>query len=271
MRVLFLGNNRVGWEVIRWLRSREEQIVGVVLHPKDRRQYGEEILDAAGLEPQHVFEADHLRSSDALERIRALEPDIAISAFFGYILQRDLLEMMPQGAVNLHAAFLPYNRGTYPNVWSIVEGAPAGVTLHYMDEGTDTGDIIARKEVPVEPVDTGESLYRKLEAACMDLFREAWPLVRAGRTPRTPQREDEGTAHRRRDVERIDAIDLDGRYTARELIDVIRARTFPPHRGAYFEEDGRRVYLRLQLSYEDELDREGQAGGSDDGGPQAGG
>lgn len=271
MRILFLGNNRAGWEVIRWLRARDEQVVGVVVHPKGQRKYGQEIIDAAGLEPDRVFEADHLRSPDALDRIRALEPDIAISVFFGYILRRDLLEMMPRGAVNLHAAFLPHNRGAYPNVWSIVEGAPAGATLHYMDEGTDTGDIIARKEVLVEPVDTGESLYRKLEVACVDLFREAWPLVRAGEAPRIPQGADEGTTHRRRDVERLDAIDLDERYTARELIDVIRARTFPPHRGAYFEKDGRRVYLRLQLSYEDELDREDQAGGSDDDGRQAGG
>ena len=115
----------------------------------------------------------------------------------------------------------------------------------------DTGDIIARRQVEVEPVDTGESLYRKLEKACVDLFQESWPDIRSGRAPRTPQPR-EGTCHRTRDVERIDAIDLYRESPARELIDVLRARSFPPYTGAYFEEGGRRVYLRLDLFYEDQ-------------------
>jgi methionyl-tRNA formyltransferase len=132
-------------------------------------------------------------------------------------------------------------------VWSIIEGTPAGVTLHYVDAGIDTGDIIARHEVAVDAVDTGETLYRKLERAAVTLFRENWPAIRAGRIERTAQN-DEGASHRTRDVETIDRIDLDRTYTGRELINLLRARTFPPHRGAYIEVDGQRVYLELSLS-----------------------
>jgi len=102
--------------------------------------------------------------------------------------------------------------------------------------------------VEVEPIDTGETLYRKLEGACLDLFREYWPRIRGGHAPRSAQ-ESGGSYHRTRDVERIDAIDLDRQYRARDLIDLLRARTFPPYPGAYFEEGGRRVYLRLELSF----------------------
>ena len=252
MRILFLGNNWVGWQVLQWLREQNEQIVGLVVHPSHKRKYGDEIMNSAQVSPAHIFDGSQLRQPEVLQAIEALRPDIGLSVLFGYILRPEFLDLFPAGVVNLHPAYLPYNPGAYPNVWSIVERTPAGVTLHYIDAGVDTGDIIAQRQVPIEPVDTGETLYRKLERACVELFKETWPLIRSGRAPRIPQDREEGTYHRTCDVERIDPIDLDRTYTARELIDVIRARTFPPYPGAYFIHQGRKVYLRLQLLYEEQ-------------------
>jgi methionyl-tRNA formyltransferase len=258
MRTLFLGNNWVGWQVLRWLREQNEQIVGLVVHPLHKRKYGNEIIRSAQVSPAHIFDGSQLRQPEILEAIKALHPDVGLSVLFDYILRPEFLELFPAGVVNLHPSYLPYNRGQYPNVWSIVERTPAGVTLHYIDAGVDTGDVIARRRVPIEPIDTGETLYRKLEQVCVELFKETWPLIRSGRAPRTPQGEEEGTYHRTQDVEKIDHIDLDRTYTARELVNVIRARTFPPYPGAYFVHQGRKVYLRLQLLYEEQLNEGGE-------------
>ena len=132
------------------------------------------------------------------------------------------------------------------------------MTLHYIDAGVDTGDLIAQQEIPIEPVDTGATLYHKLERACVALFKETWPLIRSSQALRVPQRSGEGTFHLTQDIEQIDHIDLNRTYTGRELIDIIRARTFPPYRGAYFVHEGCKVYLRLQLLYEDQLNRGGE-------------
>ena len=253
MRILFLGNNWVGWQVVHWLQEQNEQVVGLVVHPPHKRKYGDEIIRSAQVSPAHIFDGSHLRQPEVLRTIKALRPDIGLSVLFGYILRPEFLDLFPAGVINLHPAYLPYNRGAYPNVWSIVERTPAGVTLHYVDAGVDTGDIIAQQQVPIEPVDTGEMLYRKLEQACVELLKKTWPLIRSRRALRIRQGKNEGTYHRTRDVERIDHIDLDRKYTARELIDVIRARTFPPYPGAYFIHEGRKVYLRLQLLYEEQL------------------
>ncbi len=253
MRILFLGNNWVGWQAVHWLREQDEQIVGLVAHPPHERKYGDEIIHSAQVGPEYIFDGSQVRQPQVLEAIKALQPDIALSVLFGYILRPEFLDLFPVGVVNLHPAYLPYNRGANPNIWSIVERTPAGVTLHYIDAGVDTGDIIARQQVPIELVDTGETLYRKLERACVELFKKTWPLIRSGRAPRIAQGKPEGTFHRTRDVERIDHIDPEGTYTARELIDVIRARTFPPYSGAYLMDQGRRVYLRLHLLYEEQL------------------
>ena len=253
MRVLFLGNNWVGWQVARWLEEQGEEIVGLVIHPPQKRRYGEEIIDSVKVDQTSIFDGAKLRQTQTLDAIKELQPDIGVSAFFGYILHPECLGLMPAGCVNIHPALLPYNRGAYPNVWSIVEGTPVGATLHYMDAGVDTGDITAQRQVPVEPTDTGGSLYHKSEQLCVDLFKENWHQVRSGQAPRIQQRDMPGTYHRTRDVDRIDEIQIDRTYTARELIDVIRARTFPPYAGAYFLHEGRKVHLRLQLLYEDQL------------------
>ena len=252
MRILFLGNNWVGWQVVRWLCEQNEQIVGLVVHPPHKRKYGDEIIRSAQVSPEYIFDGSQLCQPDVLEAIKALRPHVGLSVLFGYILRPEFLDLFPAGVLNLHPAYLPYNRGAYPNVWSIVERTPAGVTLHYIDAGVDTGDIIAQRQVPVEFVDTGETLYRRLEEACVELFKDTWPLIRSGRATRVSQDEREGTYHCTRDVERIDAIDLDHTYTARELIDIIRARTFPPYPGTYLMHEGRKIYLRLQLLYEEQ-------------------
>ena len=253
MKVLFLGNNRVGWQILRWLREQDENIVGLVLHPPAERQFGDETIRAAKVSSDCIFDGSRLHEPDTLARIQALGADVALSVFFTYILRPAFLDSFPAGTINLHPSYLPYNRGRHPNIWSIVDGTPAGATLHYVDAGVDTGDIIARRREHVDPVDTGESLYRKLELACVTLFKETWPLIREGRAPRVPQSPNEGTLHRARDADRTAAIDLDRTYTARSLIDSIRARTFPPYAGSFFVHEGRKVYLRLQMFYEEQL------------------
>ena len=255
LRIVFLGNNWLAWKILIWLREQGEQIVGLVLHPTEKQKFVQEILHGGGLDPRHVFDGSKLGESDALRAIGELRPEIAISVLFGYILKPGFLDLMPKGCINIHPAYQPYNRGAYTNVWSIVDQTPAGVTIHYVDEGVDTGDIIAQRRVEVEPTDTGESLYRKLEFAAIECFKETWPLIRSGKESRISQDKSAGTYHRIQDVDQIDEIDLNRNYTARELIDIIRARTFPPYPGAYFRRDGKKVYLRLQLLYENQLDR----------------
>lgn len=256
MRVLVLGNNWVAWQVIRCLKELGEEIVGLVLHPPQQCKYGEEIKSASGLDSADIFKAEELRQPETIRSIRERRADLALSLLFDYILLPELIESFPEGVINLHPAYLPFNRGQYPNVWSIVEGTPSGVTLHYMDAGIDTGEIIAQREVSVDEWDTGESLYRKLEQASVRLFEETWPLIRSGRAKRVRQAPEAGTYHRTRDVEKIDEIDMGRAYGARELINIIRARTFPPYTGAYFRSQGRKVYLRLELIPEEDLKHE---------------
>jgi methionyl-tRNA formyltransferase len=246
MTYAFLGNGRVALEILRWLADRRELPVALVVHPDHCARDRSQIIDAAGLAPPHVREASALDDDSGVAWLRSYRVDWLVSVYFGFILSPRALDAARMGAVNLHPALLPYNRGAHPNVWSIVDRTPAGVTLHYLDSGVDTGDIAAQRAVRTSPADTAATLYRRLEDAAVDLFQECWPRLQAGTLPRMPQNGG-ATRHRTADLSRLDRIDPNAVYRASDLIDILRARTFPPYPGAYLDLGDRRVYIRLEL------------------------
>ena len=258
MRILYMGNNWLGLEILRWLKDQGENIVGLVLHPAEHQKFKQEIIQTVEIDRSCIFDASRLRKPNVYEAVKALEPDIGLSILLGYILKPRFIDLFPAGCINLHPALLPFNRGGYPNVWSIIEGTPSGATLHYIDSGIDTGDIIAQQEVSSEPIDTGKTLYWKLMKASKNLFMKTWPQIKSGKVRVSEKKREQGTYHIDKDVERIDHIDLESTYIARELINILRARTFAPYPGAYFVHEGQKVHLRLQLIYEEDLENLGK-------------
>jgi N-acetylneuraminate synthase len=261
MRIFCLCNNWLGWRVLKWLNQQQDQIVGVAVHPETRANKGLEIRSETTSSNCVLIDGSRLKEPAVLEQVRKLEADIAVSILFGYVLSAEFVEIFPQGCINLHPALLPHNRGAHPNVWSIVSKTPAGVTLHYIDAGIDTGDVIAQKDVPVLATDTGASLYRRLEMEGLELFKNHWAAIRAGRCARNPQAAGVGSGHRARDLQMIDEIDPQRMYRAEDLINLIRARTFAPYPGAYFLHGDKKIYLRLDLQSSEEDDREQDLGG----------
>lgn len=110
--------------------------------------------------------------------------DLTVSYTYRYILERDILSALNQNVVNIHNSYLPWNRGADPNIWSIAEDTPRGVTIHYMDTGLDKGSIIAQKLVGKKEGETLRSSYEELDKAAKELFREAfafykdWPQMK---------------------------------------------------------------------------------------------
>ena len=107
MRILLFANNWVGWQVARWLKERGDNLVGLVIHPPHKRQYGEEILKSVGLPENRIFDGSQLRQADTFQAIKNLQADIGLSIFFGYILLTDFFQLFPAGVVNLHPSYLP--------------------------------------------------------------------------------------------------------------------------------------------------------------------
>lgn len=125
--------------------------------------------------------------------------DFLISYGCRFIIRNDVLSLLPDRAINLHISFLPWNRGADPNLWSFLEDTPKGVTIHYLDEGLDTGDIISQVELHFnEETETLATTYEALSNEIVRLFKETWPGVAVGKCPRIPQPAG-GSCHRTAD------------------------------------------------------------------------
>jgi len=249
MRIVYFANGPVALEILGFLQVAGNQVVGLVLHDAGARM-ADEIRAASGLADTAVFAASQLRDPQTIAAIDALGPDIGFSALFAHILKPNVLALFPRGVLNVHPGYLPFNRGRNAQIWAIVEHTPVGATLHYMDEGVDTGAIVARVQVAIDATDTGASLRVKLERACVEVTRSGWPAVVAG-TPPTPQSLSDGTAHKVRDLDAIARIDPDATVRAGDLIDLLRALSSPPQaNGAYVEIDGHKIRLSISLDFE---------------------
>lgn len=132
------------------------------------------------LQPEHVI--------DALEEIKNLQPDLIITCAYGQILPYDLLQIPKLGCINVHASLLPKYRGGAPIHRAIMNGATeTGVTIMYMSEGMDEGDIISQKSIPIEHEDTASTLHDKLSILGRDLLLETLPSIIDGTNSRTKQ------------------------------------------------------------------------------------
>ncbi len=122
-----------------------------------------------------------------LDWLELQKAEFLISYGYRYILKKEVLDRFSGAAINLHISYLPWNRGADPNFWSIIENSPKGVTIHYLDAGIDTGDIIAQKEVAFGRNETLKSSYELLKRELENLFMVEWPKIRRGTNGRTPQ------------------------------------------------------------------------------------
>ena len=250
MRTILFLDNWAGWRVAQWLGYRGEESIALVLHPESDSHFRDDILVATRLITPRIFTADQLHDPQILAQLRELRPDLGICASFGHILKPELIDIFPRGIINLHPAFLPNNRGTHSHVWPIIDGSPAGATIHYIDPGISTGDIISQRRFPVDLTETGASLHEKITRGLVELFKDTWPQLKAGTSTRTPQDHSKATHHTTDDLAAISEIHLDRKFRAGDLLNRLRALTFPPFPGAYISQEGIRTYLRVNFTQE---------------------
>ena len=130
--------------------------------------------------------------------VRERHIDWIISYGYRHILRKDILSLLPERILNLHISFLPYNRGADPNFWSFVEQTPKGVSIHYIDEGIDTGDVLIRKEMTFSHQETLRTTYEQLQKAIEELFMKHWQDIKKQKIHPIKQIEP-GTYHKKND------------------------------------------------------------------------
>ena len=171
MRVIFMGTPDFSVGTLEALVQAGHEVVLAVTQPDKPKGRGGKMqytpVKEKALEYDiPVFQPVKVREKSCVEKLDSYKADVMVVVAFGQILPREILELTPYGCINVHASLLPKYRGAAPIQWSIIDGETVtGVTTMQMDEGLDTGDILLKTEVPLEPDETGGSLHDKLSAA----------------------------------------------------------------------------------------------------------
>ena len=194
MRVLFIGTGEIGLPVLRWLmESRQDRLVGVVTQPdkpvgREQRIEAPPVKAALGSSDAPVLQPKRIKSDEAIAEIRALAPDAIVVMAYGQILPRPVLEIPQFACLNLHASLLPRHRGAAPIQSAIVAGdRETGISVMYMDEGLDTGDVLLQKRIEIAPDETGGSLHDRLAELAPAALSVALAQLGNGTAPRVPQ------------------------------------------------------------------------------------
>jgi len=182
-----------------------------------------------------------------IDQLKTYRVELGILAWWPRIIREPLLSSLPVGFINTHPSLLPFNRGKHYNFWALVEQAPFGASIHFVDDGIDTGDVIAQLPIAYNWTDTGGTLYHKAQSGMVQLFEESYPHIRSGNYTRHTQDLGQGSHHTADELDHASHIDLSRHYSARELLNLLRARTFADYPGCWFEEDGQRFEITVSI------------------------
>jgi len=193
MRIVFIGTGEIGAPTLRALLNSEHEVAAVVTQP-DKPVGREQRIEPPPIKKEiattgiPVLQPPRIKDPQAIEEVRRLTPDVIVVAAYGQILPREVLEIPRLACLNLHASLLPRWRGAAPIQAAIAAGdSETGITVMYMAEGLDTGDILLQRSVEIVPNDTGGSLHDRLAQIAPEALLESLQLVAAANAPRIPQ------------------------------------------------------------------------------------
>src|SRR5437870_7588842 len=206
MRIVFIGAGEIGVPTLQALMKSEHDVVGIVTQP-DKPAGRAQSVEPPSIKkaltsgapnaspartgralPFPILQPARIKERQAIEEIRALKPDVIVVMAYGQILPRDVLEIPKVACLNLHASLLPRWSGAAPIQAAIAAGdSQTGITVMYMDEGLDTGDILLERTIDIRRDESGRSLHDRLAEMAPDALLDSLGLLGTGSEPRIQQ------------------------------------------------------------------------------------
>lgn len=243
MKTVVLAYHNMGIAGLNALVQQGFDIAAVFTHEDDPGEncWFDSVKDWALLHHIPCYMAANINDREWIDKISGLKPDILFSFYYRKMVSPKILEIPKLAALNLHGSMLPAYRGRCPVNWVLVKGESiTGVTLHFMVEKPDAGDIVGQRSVPISFDDTAATVYDKLCGAAGELLNDLLPVIKTGHIPRIKQDLAKGSYYggRRPEDGRID-----WSLPAHEIYNLIRAVT-DPYPGAFsITENGEKIII----------------------------
>lgn len=244
--IALMANKIVGYKIAEYLINENENIKYLFLPGLDSSSE-ESIARLFDKGDVKIFQGERIH--DQNEVFNQIEDvDYIITVFWPYILKKNILNLAKKGTINFHPALLPKNRGWYPHVFSFIDSSPAGVSIHQIDEGIDTGAVWAQKEVEIEETDTSYELYEKLQHEIVELFFTNWPKIKKNLITPKPTSLSDGNYNSIHRVDQYDELHLEQEYKLKDILNILKARSFGNKGFAFYKKNNEKFYLNLSIS-----------------------
>ncbi len=245
MNIVFMGTPDFAVGTLKAIAEAGYTVTGVITQPDKPRGRKKELMPGPVKEEAlklglNVYQPKRIRDAEAVEAVRAMNPDMIVVAAFGQIIPKEILDMPKYGCINVHASLLPAYRGAAPIQHAILDGLEkTGVSIMLMNEGLDTGDIIRTEELVIAPDETGGSLFDRLADLGADLLIRTIPDIVSGAVTPVPQPAESTTPYASMISKE------DGRINWNEDADVIerKIRALNPWPSAYTTLDGKMLKI----------------------------
>ncbi len=199
MKIVFMGTPDFAVPSLEMLVNEGYEVVAAVTQPDKPKGRGNKLTappvkEFALLHGINVLQPEKIKTPEFIEQIRALNPDLLITAAYGKILSKDLLEVPTKGCINVHGSLLPAYRGAAPINWAVINGEKkTGITTMFTDVGLDTGDMLLKKELEINPDMTVGELHDKMAVLGAEVLKETLIELKKGTLKRIPQQDSEST------------------------------------------------------------------------------
>lgn len=242
MRIVFMGTPEFAIPSLDMLVKEGYDVVAVVTQPDKPKGRGNKMCPPPvkeyaiehGIE---VLQPDKVKTEEFAEKIKEINPDLLVTAAYGKILPKSVLDIPKFGCINVHGSLLPKYRGAAPIQWSIINGEKVtGITTMYTDVGMDTGDMLVKAEIEITEDMTAGELHDKLSVLGADVLKETLLKLKAGTLERIPQSDSEAT-YAPMMTKEIGCIDWT--KSSREIHNLVRGTN--PWPGAYTSYDGKKM------------------------------
>ena len=246
MKIVLVGQAPFGKDCLESILQQGEQVVGVITVPDDPKGRPNPVKDLALEKNIPVLQPPgrsphRLKDTSVIPWVKDLKPDLFVLVFVTDFMPYEVIKMSTSGGINFHPSLLPKYRGGSAINWAVISGEKeTGVTVHYIDEGVDTGDIILQEKVTIEPEDSVGSVYfNKLYPLGVSLTTQAVKLIREGRAPRVPQEESQSSFQ---SVITEDDVKIDWNKAAETIHNLIRGSNPSPGAHSLFRGEKIKVW-----------------------------
>jgi len=242
MKVIWLSANKLGYELLKEAMKLDCFVLKAIitLSPKSKvvmyDGFPIEMWKRFGV---GVFQLQNPSNIKAL--IDKMTPDLIVMCGWRGIIKKDLLNIIPSGIVGFHPTLLPFGRGPAPVINTILRGSTvSGLTMYYVSEGLDKGDIIAQVKFSIKETDHAQDVYNRIIKAGKELIRKYFPLIIKGNAPRVPQDESKAVVFTKPSLD-SNKIDLN-KESLEQVYRKIKALS-APYKGAYIEKEGKKLII----------------------------